>query len=226
MFVEETKDPAIRSVASISTQATKSFTYLINFQQTRIPHKVLTNESQKKSMKAFIASAALMLLVYPLNRMVTATTVTDRAGAAEAPTCEESWNNGGAPWFGATPPKKSYEMHRRGWEECLRCGGAERLGATLNIANVSEITQLEVEEVLDAVRAHGIVVIKGQNLTRSQQVDFTNLLGDVIVLPSSFEGKDPEPYHPAIQRITNFWANNTWVSFSVVRSSIVKIHEC
>jgi len=29
-------------------------------------------------------------------------------------------------------------------------------------------------------------------------------------LPSSFEGKDPEPFHPAIQRITNFWADGTW----------------
>jgi taurine dioxygenase len=68
-----------------------------------------------------------------------------------------------------------------------------------------------VLEILDAVRAHGIVVIKGQNLTRAAQVEFTSKLGEVIVLPSSFEGKDPEPFHPAIQRITNFWANNTWV---------------
>jgi taurine dioxygenase len=63
---------------------------------------------------------------------------------------------------------------------------------------------------MHAVGAHGIVVIKGQNLTRAQQVDFTGRLGEVIVLPSSFEGKDPEPFHPAIQRITNFWANGTW----------------
>ena len=122
--------------------------------------------------------------------------------------------SGGAPWFGATPPKKIYEMHRRGWSECLRCGGAERLGATLtHIKNVTEITSDQVDDILDAVRAHGIIVIKGQNLTRSEQVEFTSKLGEVIVLPSSFEGKDPEPYHPAIQRITNFWANNTWVRF-------------
>lgn len=116
-----------------------------------------------------------------------------------------------APWFGATPAKKDYPLHRRGWTECLRCGGAERLGAIVDVGgDLTQITPEGIEDVLDAVRAHGIIVIKGQNLTRAQQVDFTAKLGEVVVLPSSFEGKDPEPFHPAIQRITNFWANNTW----------------
>jgi len=116
-----------------------------------------------------------------------------------------------APWFGAPPPKKTYEMHRKGWDECLRCGGAERLGAIVNVGhNISEITEEGAKEIIDAVRAHGIIVIKGQNLTRAQQVEFSAKLGEVVVLPSSFEGKDPEPFQPAIQRITNFWANDTW----------------
>lgn len=116
-----------------------------------------------------------------------------------------------APWFGASPPEKIYGMHRRGWDACLRCGGAERLGATVTVGNLTELDASGAAEILDAVRAHGIIVIKGQNLTRAQQVDFTSKLGEVIVLPPSFEGKDPEPFHPAIQRVTNFWANNTWV---------------
>jgi hypothetical protein len=127
----------------------------------------------------------------------------DRQGAEE--------DNLPAPWFGATPPKKQYEMHRRGWDACLRCGGAERLGATVNIGNLTDLDDEGAMEILDAVRAHGIVVIKAQNLTRGQQVQFTSKLGEVIVLPHSFEGKDPEPFHPAVQRVTNFWANNTWV---------------
>jgi len=55
-----------------------------------------------------------------------------------------------------------------------------------------------------------MIVIKGQNLTRGDQVEFSSKLGEVVVLPASFEGKDPEPGYPAIQRITNFWANGTW----------------
>lgn len=123
---------------------------------------------------------------------------------------EKTEDNIPAPWYGATPPIQKYEMHRRGWESCLRCGGAERLGATVNVGNLTELDDAGAREILDAVRAHGIIVIKAQNLTRAQQVEFTAKLGEVIVLPSSFEGKDPEPFHPAIQRITNFWANDTW----------------
>lgn len=121
-------------------------------------------------------------------------------------------DNLAAPWFGATPSNKEYAMHRRGWEACLRCGGAERLGASVPMGNLTEIDEAGAREILDAVRAHGMIVIPNQNLTRAQQVEFTNKLGEVIVLPPSFEGKDPEPFHPAIQRVTNFWANNTWVS--------------
>ena len=115
-----------------------------------------------------------------------------------------------APFFGATPPQKEYPLHRRGWDACLRCGGAERLGAIVEVGDLRRLDNVGTQEILDAVRAHGIVVIKGQNLTRSEQVEFTGKLGEVIVLPSSFEGKDPEPFHPAIQRITNFWADGTW----------------
>jgi hypothetical protein len=117
-----------------------------------------------------------------------------------------------SPFFGARPPKSHpLELHRRGWEACLRCGGAERLGAIVKLKKqrLQDIDHKDADEILDAVRAHGMIVIKGQNLTRAEQVSFTATLGEVIVLPSSFEGKDPEPFHPAIQRITNFWANGT-----------------
>jgi len=115
-----------------------------------------------------------------------------------------------APWFGATPTKKQYEMNRRGWDTCERCGGSERLGAVLNVGNLTELTAEGIDEIIDAVRGHGMIVIKAQNLTRAQQVELTAKLGETVVLPSSFEGKDPEPNQPAIQRITNFWANDTW----------------
>jgi len=119
-----------------------------------------------------------------------------------------------APWFGADPSEKTYNLHRRGWDACLRCGGSDRLGAIVNIGDsdesLDEIDEEGVREIIDAVRAHGMIVIKGQNLTRAQQVEFTDKLGDVVVLPSSFEGQDPEPFQPAIQRITNFWADGTW----------------
>ena len=47
-------------------------------------------------------------------------------------------------------------------------------------------------------------VIKGQNLTRAEQVKFTGLLGENVALAKSFYGKDPEPNQPSILRVTNF----------------------
>ena len=71
---------------------------------------------------------------------------------------------------------------------------------------------LPQEILLDSVRAHGVIVIKNQNMTLA----FTNMLGKVVVLPNSSEGQDPEPLEPAIQRITNFCANSTWKGNGIV----------
>ena len=130
------------------------------------------------------------------------------AHAAAAP--EETCSNMGAPWFGASPTTVPLELHRRGWGACALCGGAERLGAIVDDIDATSLTNEEASKILDAVRAHGVVILKNQNLTRAQQVAFTASLGEVVVLPHSFEGKDPEPLHPAIQRVTNYFANGTW----------------
>jgi taurine dioxygenase len=113
-------------------------------------------------------------------------------------------------WYGAAPASASHPLHRRGFDACQLCGGASRLGATVEVGDLREINATGAAIISDAVRAHGIVVIKGQNMTRAEQVTLTSALGETIVLPKSFEGQDPEPFHPAIQRITNFWANGTW----------------
>ena len=114
-------------------------------------------------------------------------------------------------WFGAEPQERPHPLHRRGWDACALCGGAERLGATVEgLGDLRTLDRAGAATLIDAVRAHGVVVVKAQNLTRAQQVAMTDQLGDVVVLPASFEGKDPEPYHPAVQRITNFFANGTW----------------
>lgn len=165
-------------------------------------------------MKTFLFLSTLSGMALTITNSITA--------AADAVVMEDTRMNMdndnkldlSAPWFGAAPPENGpYEMNRRGWQACLRCGGAERLGAIVDVGDLTLLKSTNAagaQEILDAVRAHGMVVIKGQNLTRAEQVAFSAALGEVIVLPSSFEGKDPEPFHPAIQRITNFWANNTW----------------
>ena len=110
----------------------------------------------------------------------------------------------------APAPAPALELHRRGWDTCELCGGSDRLGVLLDVGDVRAIDAAGVRKVLEAVRNYGVVVLKGQNLTRGEQVAFSVALGEVVVLPGSFEGQDPEPGLPEIQRVSNFWANGTW----------------
>ena len=114
--------------------------------------------------------------------------------------------------YGAAAPATLLPRYRRGWDYCTAnlCGGAERLGALLDVGNLRELGPEGADRITDAVRAYGVVVIKGQNLTRAEQVKFTGLLGEPVALAKSFYGKDPEPNQPSILRVTNFWANGTW----------------
>ena len=114
--------------------------------------------------------------------------------------------------YGASTPATLLPRYRRGWDYCTAnlCGGAERLGALLEIGDLRELGPAGADKINDAVRAYGVVVIKGQNLTRAEQVKFTGLLGEPVALAKSFYGKDPEPNQPSILRVTNFWANGTW----------------
>ena len=67
---------------------------------------------------------------------------------------DDSIDDMSPPFYGAKPPKKQYKMHRRGWETCNRCGGADRLGAIVDdLDDVRTIDDSGVTEILDAVRA-------------------------------------------------------------------------
>lgn len=116
----------------------------------------------------------------------------------------------GALFHGAAPAITHLPLNRRGWESCEKCGGSERLGVLFDHGDLRNLNASSADVLLDAVRAYGVVVVKGQNLSRAEQVEVTAKLGEVVVLPKSFEGNDPEASQPAIQRITNFWSNGTW----------------
>ena len=100
--------------------------------------------------------------------------------AAHAAAAPETCSTMGAPWFGASPTATPLTLHRRGWGACALCGGAERLGASSTTSTRHHSRTSKPAQILDAVRAHGVVVLKGQNLTRSQQVAFTAALGEVV----------------------------------------------
>lgn len=87
------------------------------------------------------------------------------------------------------------------------------LGTEINIDDLEENSasyQAIVETIKGVLVANGVVVIRNQTMDRPAQCNFTQNLGPVIVLPESFEGKDPEPGLRAIQRVTNYFQNGTW----------------
>ena len=57
---------------------------------------------------------------------------------------------------------------------------------------LNDVNQMSNEDVLrlrNDVSKHGVVIIKKQRMTRYQQEVFTAKLGEIIVLPSSFQGE-------------------------------------
>ena len=79
-----------------------------------------------------------------------------------------------------------------------------------DIGDVRKIGPDEVHRIRSKLVENGVVVIKNQTLTREDQVVLSSKLGNIIVLPPSFEGNDPEPGYPEIQRVTNYFHNGTW----------------
>lgn len=86
-----------------------------------------------------------------------------------------------------------------------------RLGFVLeDVPDIRTIDAAGAAKIVDAVKRYGVLVIENQPLSRAEQVEFSAKLGEVVILPPSFEGLDPEPGQPAIQRVTNYWSNGTW----------------
>ncbi|CAB3982480.1 family dioxygenase [Paramuricea clavata] len=87
------------------------------------------------------------------------------------------------------------------------------LGTEINLDDLED-NSASYEAITDMIKgalvANGVVVIRNQTMDRVGQCNFTRNLGPVIILPESFEGKDPEPGLRAIQRVTNYFDNGTW----------------
>ena len=62
--------------------------------------------------------------------------------------------------YGASTPATLLPRYRRGWDYCTAnlCGGAERLGALLEIGDLRELGPAGADRINDAVRAYGVVV--------------------------------------------------------------------
>lgn len=78
------------------------------------------------------------------------------------------------------------------------------------LRDVNKITPDEVQKLKAFIIKHGVAKIPNQQLTRKQQMILSEKLGEVIVIPKSFRGRDIHPEYPNIVPISNFWSNGTW----------------
>jgi len=95
--------------------------------------------------------------------------------------------------------------------EATRTTTSTVLGHKLDL-DLRNLDAAGAARILEAASKYGVVVVEKNSppLTRAEQVALSAKLGEVVLLPQSFEGLDPEPGEPAIQRVTNYWANGTW----------------
>lgn len=93
-------------------------------------------------------------------------------------------------------------------EECM----VGRMGYKVpDLGDLRAVDSSGAKRIVEAVKEYGVVVLESEiPLNRREQVELSSKLGEVVILPSSFEGQDPEPNEPAIQRVTNYWSNGTW----------------
>lgn len=84
----------------------------------------------------------------------------------------------------------------------------QRMGKPWQVS-LRDINDDQLAELVQAVRAHGMIVIPDQSWSLEEQEAFTSRLGEVT---ATVVGQAPEYFevHPRIVRLSNFWADGTW----------------
>ena len=97
--------------------------------------------------------------------------------------------------------------------QCKLIEDEAEMGYVIKGIQFQDITNLDtqsVNQLKSTLLKNGVVVIERQNMTKQQLIDFSAKLGQVVVLPPSLQGNDPDADFPAIKRVTNYWSNGTW----------------
>ena len=80
-----------------------------------------------------------------------------------------------------------------------------QMGYTLRDIDLVNLTEKDLNTIKAALLKHGVIVFRNQSMTRKQQFDFTQKLGQLIPLPKFLNLKDPEVgFEDKILRVTNY----------------------
>ena len=79
------------------------------------------------------------------------------------------------------------------------------------LKNVNKMNADDIQLLKRYIVNHGAVVIKGQNITKEQQINFTNAIGTLIDVPNSFfMHGDGIKGNTSVVHVSNYWHNGTW----------------
>ena len=79
------------------------------------------------------------------------------------------------------------------------------------LKNVNKMKADGIQLLKLYILSYGAVVIKGQNITKEQQINFTNSIGTLIDVPNSFfMHGDGIKGNITVVPMSNYWHNGTW----------------
>lgn len=87
-------------------------------------------------------------------------------------------------------------------------GTSSRMGKTWK-ANLKNMSDDELKDLVEAVRRHGMIVIRKQSWSLEEQEAFTSRLGEIT---ATVVGQAPDYFevHPRIVRLSNFHSDGKW----------------
>ena len=79
------------------------------------------------------------------------------------------------------------------------------------LKNVNKMNADDIQLLKFYILSYGAVVIKGQSITKEQQINFTKAIGTPIDVPNSFfmTGDDIKG-NITVVPVSNYWHNGTW----------------
>ena len=78
------------------------------------------------------------------------------------------------------------------------------------LKDINRITPGEVNKLKRSILKHGVLRVRNQSISIPQQIEFSKKLGEIIILPKSFQKTYGHPDYPPVFISSNYLLNGTW----------------
>src|ERR1700741_4700214 len=85
------------------------------------------------------------------------------------------------------------------------------LGYSIKNVDLKNLSQEEFLEIRNAVPTHGVICIKNQNLDEQELVEFTQKMGEPVLLPEALGFNNTQKQFPDLARVSNVLPDGTLI---------------